>query len=479
MEISSKTARNGFGFVPFESMRKSAGNFDVTLARHKSEPWHFRVEENHRYGQLTASTKSDFDPAELENSRGRFIAGTLVKSMLTSTAAARKLAARLGISSHEITMAGNKDRTAVTAQMFVISNPNVKFEDVLRLSEPDERNLREDGFFIKDIRRAFKPLRKGYLEGNRFTLKTLHPGLSKADLDTYLAPRLNHLRSGLCEGNPDTVVMSNFFGYQRLGRRQNLLGVGVDFILHGVEAAAKRFCCEVVEENDHPLATQLRRKLAAIWAHAEASAQRKGQSVAEQHFDFIEMLKVLEEPEPNPRGHYRRPSYEPANMFIEHKLVKKICKFHNFEEAFLEMRDDVSLWVGAVQGYWFNQSLGRLVEGEIPQEALEKNPRNGEMGFPLFFAGDPTSVEWYRRWLPEAIPEQIDPFVLRHFLSNSDGSPGPRRPAYVPVGDLTEEVHNESINWRFVLRRGSYATVFLGLLFNLDGKDFEAIGASA
>lgn len=478
MEISSKTARTGVGFVPFEPMRKHAGGFDVTLARHKSEPWHFRVEENHRYGQLTASTKSDFDPAELENSRGKFIAGTLVKSMLTSSAAARKLAARLGISSQDITLAGNKDRTAVTAQMFVISNPNVKFEDVLRLSEPDERNLREEGFFIKDIRRATKPLRKGYLEGNRFTLKTLHPGMSQADLVAYLDPRLNHLRNGLC-GDTTSVIMSNFFGYQRLGRRQNLLGVGFDFILRGVEAAAKRFCCEVVEENDHPLATQLRKKLAQLWQQAEEAAVRKGEPVAKQHHDFIEMLRVLEEPEPNPRGRFRRPSYEPANMFIEHKLIKKIAKMQNFEEAFLEMRDDVSLWVGAVQGYWFNQALGKLIEGELPQEALERNPRTGENCFPLFFAGDNTSVEWYRRWMPEAIPEYVDPFVFRHFLSNADGSPGPRRPVYVPVGDLTMEPHNESILMRFVLRRGSYATVFLGLLFNLDGKDFEAIGASA
>ncbi|MBK9770794.1 MAG: tRNA pseudouridine(13) synthase TruD [Candidatus Obscuribacter sp.] len=472
--ISIRAARNGFGFVSMEALRNYAGNHSVVPAQHKADPTHFRVEEWHRYGQLTVSTASDFTPDQLERFSGRLVAATLVKSRLTSAAAIRKLAKDLGVPAHLITMAGNKDRTAVTAQMIVINAPWLTIDDVRRHSEPDERNLRDVGYFIKDIRRHNRPLRKGFLEGNCFTLKTLHPGMSRDALETYLEPRLESIRRDV-QGTP-TVVMPNFFGRQRLGRRQNLLGVGLDFITMGSEAGVKRFCCEVVEENDHHLATELRRKLAVLWASAEKSAEEKGQSVAEQTWDFMEMLKLLDEPEPGfRRGRRRRPSYEPANMFIEHKLISKLCETRNIETAFQLMRDDVSLWVGAYQGYWFNQALAMVLSGQIPESALEQDRRTGEPVIPLYFAGDVASVQWYEKWLPEAIPSRIDPVVCKHFLTNTDGSPGPRRPSHVPVGNLKLDAHDESITLRFSLRRGSYATTFLSLLFNLDNKDWEEV----
>ncbi len=199
--------------------------------------------------------------------------------------------------------------------------------------------------------------------------------------------------------------------------------------------------------------------------------------MAEQSWDFIEMQRILEEPQPSYRGSrsFRRPAYEPANMFIEHKLISKIIETRNIEKAFLEMRDDVSLWVGAYQAFWFNQVLARVLDGQIPLSALEVDRRTGEPVIPLYFAGDEASVKWYERWMPEAIPSKIDPVVRRHFLTNQDGSPGPRRPSHVRVGELKTLARDESIQLTFALRRGAYATTFLSLLFNLDGKDWEVL----
>ena len=473
-EISDRSARTGFGFLPTEQLRRYAGNHPVVLAQHKADASHFIVQEVHRYGMLTATTRSDFTPERLDAFTGRFVAFTLVKCRLTSSAAARKLANDLKIPAQWITMAGNKDRTARTAQMVVIANASVNIDDVRRHATPDERNLREHGYFIKDVRRHDRALRKGFLEGNNFTLQVGLPGMKKDAIDEYLPPRLRDIT--YVQDGTETVVMPNFFGRQRLGRRQNLLGVGLDFITMGSEAGVKRFCCELVEENDHPLANDLRRKLAVIWAQAEEAAAAKGQTVAEQSFDFIEMQRVLEEPEPGYNHRYRRrPSYEPANMFIEHKLISKIIETRSIERAFLEMRDDVSLWVGAYQGYWFNQALARVLDGLIPIEALEADRRTGEPVIPLYFAGDENSVKWYERWLPEAIPSKIDPVVRKYFLTNTDGSSGPRRPSHVRVGNRDVTDRDESINLTFTLRRGSYATTFLSLLFNLDGKDWEVL----
>lgn len=108
----------------------------------------------------------------------------------------------------------------------------------------------------------------------------------------YLAPRLEFLMRD--HKGKRVPRVPNFFGRQRLGRRQNLLGVGINLIENGLEAGVKRFICEVVENNDHPKANELRRQLAAKWAEAERVAEEKGQSVAEQFYCFLDMKKLLE-----------------------------------------------------------------------------------------------------------------------------------------------------------------------------------------
>src|ERR1700679_267199 len=112
-------------------------------------------------------------------------------------------------------------------------------------------------------------------------------------------------------------------------------------------------------------------------------------------------------------------------------MCTELAKCKSFEEMIKRNRavkDDVSLWVGAYQGYWYNQVLGRVLDGEIPTSALEVCERGGELLIPLYFPGDAKSVAFYEQVCPEAIPHNIDRVVRKLFLTQFRDRRGPRRP---------------------------------------------------
>jgi TruD family tRNA pseudouridine synthase len=465
-KINDITMTSGIGFVPTAAVRNFAGNFDVWAAQHKADPDDFVVQERQPGLQCTVSVESDFpNPEDLDSAKGPLVAVTLVKYRHTTPAAIEGLARLLNIPAKNITAAGLKDRTARSAQMVVVEG--VELEHVRRHCFPDENVLREHGFFIKDARRCTKKLGKGHLEGNHFQIKLIVAGKTREQLEEYLAPRLEFLMRD--HKGKRVPRVPNFFGRQRLGRRQNLLGVGVDLIENGLEAGIKRFICEVVENNDHPKANELRRQLAAKWAEAERIAEEKGQSVAEQFYCFLDMKKLLET-----IGFRGKPLYKTANMFIEYKLVNKILSTKCIERAVRELKDDLSLSVGAFQGYWFNQLLGDVNDegAKISVKSLDTD-KDGEPTIPLYFPGDERSVAFYRQWCPQAVPDQLDRKTKEIFLSNFNGRPGPRRPAFIFVNDLSFEVHDEVVSFCFSLRSGAYATTFLSYLFQLDTDGLE------
>jgi len=468
--IDKDAMTRGVGFIPVPSMRRYAGGFSLVRAQHKATPTDFVVQEKQPGYQTTVSTRSDFpNQEELENRKGRFVAFTLVLERLTTSAGCKAFARQVNVDPSLITTAGNKDRTARTSQAAVVEISDIDL--VRRNSFPDEEVLKRDGFFIKDVRRTDSPLGKGRLEGNHFQIKLLVQGMKKQALTEYLEPRMKHILA--VHGDGQRPYIPNFFWRQRLGRRQNLLGVGCNLITEGLESGVERFLCEVVEQNDHPLATKLRRQLGPMWADAVRVAKSKGESVAEQYYAFLEMRKRLESP-----TFHNKPSYQPANMFIEHTLATEVAKCKSFEEMIRRnraVRDDVSLWVGAYQGYWFNQVLGRVLDGEIPISALEVGERDGELLIPLYFPGDPKSVAFYEKVCPEAIPHHIDPVVRKLFLTNFGNRRGPRRPAFINVNELEYSVHDESVSFKFLLRSGAYATNFLSLLFDLDADHLGGV----
>jgi TruD family tRNA pseudouridine synthase len=458
--LNPENLRSGQDFIPVASLRSFAGFTDSWQAEHKMHPDHFIVTEKQPGLQLSASIESDLPPSTLlmtTDKRYRYVAVTLVKTRHTTPAAIDLIAKRLNIRSKQVTYAGLKDRTAVTAQRIVIEG--VDFETVKEHCTPSENELNNLGYFLKDPLPSKKKLSRGHLEGNKFQILLTVANKISTELREYLIPRVNYLLTEQI----NAPWVPNFFGRQRLGRRQNLMGVGFTLITEGLDAGVKRFITECVEENDHPKATELRKKLLEIWERAEAVAKVKGGSIADQHFDFMDMRKLLEA-----RTGYRgQEIYKTANMFIEWRLIKKILNRRSIEKAVIELKNDLSLSIGAYQGFWFNQVLGRVIDGEIPVEALEVN-RNHNPVIPLYFPSDPSSVAFYQKWCPEAIPATVDEKVLKIFLVNYPDRPGPKRPAFMSVKGLQYNISNGKVNFEFTLPSGSFATIFLSYLFDLD-----------
>ena len=460
--IPDDAMTRGRGFIPTASMRRYAGDFELWSAQHKATPEDFIVEEKQQGYQCTVAMTSDFASQEaLNRFTGRYVAVTLISHRMTTSAACKALADLINVHPSKITTAGNKDRTARTAQAAVIEIDDI--DRVRRCSFPDEIVLRQSGFVIKDVRYCNAPLSKGRLEGNRFQIKLIVPGASQQQLNDYVEPRMQHILA--VHGDGKRPYIPNFFWRQRLGRRQNLLGVGTTLLSQGLQAAFCRFMCETIPENDHELATKLRHELTALWDHALVRGEKTGRGAADEHLDFLDMVNLLE------KKHGRRPAFQTANMYIEHSIAREVAMCKDFTQVITKnrsMRDDISLWVGAYQGYWFNQVLGRVLDGDIPVSELEVGEHDGQYLIPLYFPGDAQSMAFYKRVCPEAIPEHLDPEVEKLFLTNTRNRRGPRRPAFITVNDLEYSVHDETVCFKFLLRSGAYATNFLSLLFGLD-----------
>lgn len=477
MDSLTETMSNGSSFVP-SNIWQALGGFSRTRAEIKTEPSFFRVEEQHTDTHLcTVGTGTDLPEFEWMGDDGRdggdFVGVTLVKCWLNTPLAIKKVANLLGVPESCVSYAGLKDRKAETSQRVNVSG--VSLEHVRRNCMPEALKGRQ-GFFLKDAARANGPLSKGHLKGNRFTIKVMVPGMSQQALDAYIRERIGYLQDR-------QMVIPNAYGRQRLGRRQNLLGIAYTFIHKGAEAAIYQFLTET-STNESPFATQVRQKLAAEWAIAARKAGESGTSIASQVLSFQAMKEVLEQRVNGQGGHSQ--AFERLNMPIEHTIVLKTLQLRDFNKVMYAMREDFSLWIGAYQGYWFNQVLAKYISGDI-----RMNDRSGNPSVPLYL-NEPKAKRFYQTFAPEALPKQIDPAVDCVFLSLDDTKydenfwrktfgcerprpkkerRGPWRKLFVTVKDFCHSAEDGVLNCSFLLRSGSYATTFLGILFDLEGDD--------
>jgi tRNA(Glu) U13 pseudouridine synthase TruD len=329
--------------------------------------------------------------------------------------------------------------------------------------------LTRAGFFIKDPLPADRPLFRGKLNGNRFRIRVTTQGMTADQILQYLANPLELLT------NKRDLKFPNFYGRQRLGQRQNLVSIGHAFITKGAEAAIKLFLTQT-SPNENAATTQVRKLLAVDWDRAEAKSRENGQPVAAQWPYWHGMKMELDK-------------HRTLNLAVEKAIVDLTLEHCNFEEVIQiidrELKSGPSLWIGAYQSFWFNQALAKHIRREI----------NVGHGVPLFMR-DPAVEKWYRKHgLHEAIPESVDEFVARQFLTprppkrprqhfdnGRNGRRrfpqrpafefgGPFRPALIPLQYLSYHAEDGVLNISFMLRSGGYATTFLGMLFNLDQDD--------
>ncbi|MBZ0189640.1 MAG: tRNA pseudouridine(13) synthase TruD [Candidatus Obscuribacterales bacterium] len=472
-----KAMSSGDDFIP-ESVQAIEKRFPRIEGELKRRPDTFIVEEQTINGvRCTTGTSSDFPNAWNDQAPGDLVALTLVKRRHTTPSAIKSMLQLLGLSQNDASVeyAGLKDFKAITSQRVVIRSRKgrtLDYNAIVRCCMPDTGELYRggSGIFIKDAVRTRKGLRKGLLQGNNFDITIYVKGLTPAQLDEYIAPRVEYLsrRNG-------AIMIPNAFGRQRLGRRQNLFGVGYEFILNGPEAGIKRFLTEVTDsEGDQ--APAIRNRLAREWADAEQKAQQSGTTVAQQVSNLHGMLEILEEGGPNPGQR----NFERLNMVIEHKIVQGLLQHLDYEKTLRALEDDFSLWVGAYQALFFNKVLGDVLDGRLTLDPCDTGDTNegadGEELIPLIM-DEKRARKFYAKYCPQAVPERMDPMVRKIFLQpwNPKGR-GPRRPLFVSVQEFefergkAERPDESAVRVKFRLRSGAYATTFLGILFDIDSN---------
>ncbi len=195
----------------------STPRVEARLAR---KPLSFRVEEIPLPGFLKP--------------RGKYAVYLMEKTMLSTPQALRKAAALLGVDQRLIGYAGMKDKEAVTRQLITVPAPLAVLEEASA-----------EGLRLRLLGYSDKPLRRGILLGNRFTV-ILETGEPQA----------------LCRALEEILGLGGipgYYGYQRFGtRRPNTHKVGSMIV--------KRRWMEAVREiagkpypYEHPRSREARR----------------------------------------------------------------------------------------------------------------------------------------------------------------------------------------------------------------------------
>jgi tRNA pseudouridine13 synthase len=166
----------------------------------RADQWAYGFGRPAATGRLR-STPEDFRVEELPgftaDGQGEHVLIQLRKRNTNTEWLARQLARLAGVRARDVSYAGLKDKNAVTTQWFSVHLPG--------RAEPDWGEIESEGVKLLAAVRHSRKLRRGALEGNRFTLIVRE---LKADADE-LSGRLAAVAA---RGVP------NYFGEQRFGR---------------------------------------------------------------------------------------------------------------------------------------------------------------------------------------------------------------------------------------------------------------------
>jgi tRNA pseudouridine13 synthase len=136
----------------------------------------------------------------------------------------RQLSARFGVPEDEIGMAGNKDRCAVTTQWISLPEHLVRRFDAAQLAEPIA-----EGIEVLEVTRHQNKLKRGHLEGNRFTIMIRELGC---------APEEALERARAIAAAIEARGVANFYGPQRFGLNGQTLRLGLALARRDREGSA-------------------------------------------------------------------------------------------------------------------------------------------------------------------------------------------------------------------------------------------------
>ncbi len=438
-------------------------------ARLKSTHEEFVVEEQGLDGiRYTADTVSNLTTDQIANPPAptRFIRIIAVKRGLTTGHVESLLRSELRDQGFEvrISYAGNKDRTAVTGQAMnieILSSPQGKdaMAIIRRMCRPHELNGRD--WFIKDPLYVKGPLSLGALKGNHFKIRLTVPGMNSGQITKYLQEKVAILEER-------DWRFPNAYGKQRRGRCQTNDFLGYAFLQLGPQAAF-RMCLTLGAPDESDFAKDVRAALAESWKAFE-EAQARDASIDEQFSHFVDMHQILTDGPNRQRWgeRSREPVHVRVNMPIEFALVTLAAKLRNLDEVATRLRREFSLWIGAIQAFWYNQSLLKYLRGEIPT-------LNPDDEIPLL-VNKPRAIEFYGQHFPQALPGDYNRkkqrvFRLYNRVAKAYFEPwndGPTRPLFAQVSDFGFKAGNEEVTIENMLPSGSFETTFLSMFFDLD-----------
>lgn len=438
-------------------------------ARLKSTHEDFVVEEQGLDGiRYTADAVSNLTEDQITNPPAptRFIRVLVAKRGLTTGHVESLLRSALRDQGFEvkITYAGNKDRTAVTCQAFVIeiqSGPQGKdaMAIIRKLCRPHELSGRD--WFIKDPLYVSAPLSLGALKGNHFKIRLTVPGMNAASITKYLREKVDLLTA-------HDWRFPNAYGKQRRGRCQTNDLLGYAFLQLGPQAAF-RMCLTLGAPDESDFAKEVRAALAESWKAFE-DAQQRGASLDEQFSHFVDMHQILMDGPNRQRWgeRSREPVHVRVNMPIEFALVTQAAKTRDLNQVALKLNREFSLWIGAIQAFWYNQALAKYQEGNMPELAADAE-------IPLL-VNKPRAIEFYGKHSPQALPGDYNRkkqrvFRLCNLVAKRYFEPynaGPTRSLFARVSDFDFKAGNEEVTLENMLPPGTFETTFLSMFFDLD-----------
>jgi TruD family tRNA pseudouridine synthase len=348
-------------------------------------------------------------PREISRAQGGeqgFVYATLVKCNMSTIEAANDIAHTLGVKIEDIFYSGMKDKDAFTSQRIAIKG--VTLQAVA--------DIRSPYFFLKDIEAGNKILKKGELEGNRFTILIRTEGpLTSPERERVAASALTRVNTG---------GFYNFFYLQRFGLPRLCNYHWALDILKGHYEHAVLEICTMPGSRETPYVLNLRKELKNSFGNW--SKMR----------DIIAPFPII--------------------FFYEHLMLEHLLKHPNdFVGALQRIEEQVVVWMSALTAIFFNQKISDyLLREEEPPQTM-----------PFFISPSKVDQQFYRDMLSGhglyPVPlKNLAPFQQIKIRSRQTPT---KDHAKINKGEILEE----GLLLEFELGKGQYATTFLSHLFNL------------
>jgi tRNA pseudouridine13 synthase len=379
----------------------------------------------------------------------RFLICILIKRNWDTFIAIKNVAKQLGIDQKRIQIAGIKDAKAITAQYLTVDNASI--EDISKVNVKDIQ-IRPVGY----LREA---LSLYYLLGNYFTINIKSIALEEDKVKKRISKTITELEA--LGGIP------NFFGHQRFGTSRPITHLVGKALIRGDFKEATMLFLAKASVHEHPTSRQARQELKATGNFSLAQQNFPKQL----RFERIMLNHLVEYPD-DFIGAFHRLPVKLQELFVQANQSYLFNRFlsERVKRGFFLNKAEIGDYVVGVERSGLPLTkMSKMVSAEKLLE-INEQVRLGRMRVALPIVG-------VRQKLSEGIMGQIEKEVLEdeeiNITSKTNelskvGERGGLRTTITPIKDFKVQnvITNENsrdcrAELRFMLLRGSYATVLL------------------